>query len=110
MTFTIHDPFAINLRLQTKRLLSEIPQNTAYHEALHNTSTTRQLLATLSRLLALPQFTQVVATLFRPILLDLCVRWIGDEAIVEDALVALCYLLEVHEELFPYVVIFPLGS
>lgn len=107
MTFTtaIHDPLAINLRLQTRRLLSEIPQNTVYHEAIHNTSTARQLLATLSRLLALPQFTQVLATLFRPILFDLCARWIGDEAIVENALVALCYLLEVHEELFPYVVL-----
>lgn len=100
----IHDPLAINLRLQTKRLLAEIPPNTVHYEVLDNAPTTQLLLATLSNHLALPQFTQLVATLFRPILLDLCVRWIRNENNIEDALIALSYLLEVHEELFPCVI------
>ncbi|KAF8967136.1 hypothetical protein BDZ97DRAFT_1903538 [Flammula alnicola] len=72
-----------------------------HYDALNNASTTRQLLATLSSLLAAPAFTQLVATLFRPILIDLCARWLESENDVEEHLVALCHLLEVHEELFP---------
>jgi midasin len=50
-----------------------------------------------------PAYTQLIATLFRPILIDLCARWLENEDGSEQYLVALCYLLEVHEELFPYV-------
>ena len=99
----IHDPLTINIHRQRRQLLSYIPTDTLYHEALSNASTNRELLTTLSGLLAVSQFTQLVATLFRPILLDLCARWIDNEHDVEDHLIALCYLLEVHEELFPCV-------
>ena len=99
----IHNPLAINLRRQKDALLSSIPPNTTHYGALKSATTTRQLLSTLSSLLAVPAFTKLVATLFRPILTDLCARWLESEDDVEEHLVALCCLIEVHEELFPYV-------
>ncbi|CAA7261484.1 unnamed protein product [Cyclocybe aegerita] len=103
MTFAsaIHDPLAINLHRQTSRLLTSIPEHDHHHASLHNASSTRQLLAALSSTLAAPAYTQLVATLFRPLLIDLCARWLEMEGDEERHLVALCYLVEVHEELFP---------
>jgi len=72
---------------------------------LNNVTTTRQLLSILSSLLAVPAFTQLVATYFRPILIELCVRWLEGGQGAEEHLFALCYLVEVHEELFPYVLL-----
>ena len=108
MTFNsaIHDPLAIDIQRQKGKLLACIPRDTLYYNAFNNASTNREILVTLSGLLAVPQFTQLVSTLFRPILLDLCARWIDIEHDLEDHLVALCYLLEVHEELFPFVCFF----
>ncbi|KAF8890021.1 hypothetical protein CPB84DRAFT_1411321 [Gymnopilus junonius] len=97
----IHNPLAINLRRQKDALLSSILPNTPHHEALKSASTTRKILSVLSSLLAVPAFTKLIATLFRPILTDLCARWLDSEAGAEEHLVALCYLVEVHEELFP---------
>lgn len=102
----IHDPLKINLRRQKTLLLSSISPNTIYSDALINASSSLQLLATLSTILAVPAYTQLIATLFRPILIDLCARWLEAEDESEQHLVALCYLLEVHEELFPYVTFF----
>ena len=99
----IHDPLKINLHRQKTLLLSSIPQNTIYTEALIKASFSSQLLATLSTILAVPAYTQLIATLFRPILIDLCARWLESKDESEQYLIALCYLLEVHEELFPYV-------
>ena len=53
----------------------------------------------LSQLLSNPAYTQIIATLFRPILIELCARWLDEGS--EDNLVALTLLIEVHEELFP---------
>ena len=97
----IHDPLGINLIRQKGLLLSSISSNSIYFEALNNASSSSQLLKTLSTLLAVPAFTQLIATLFRPILMDLCARWLENEDKSEPHLVALCYLFEVHEELFP---------
>jgi midasin len=105
MTFAspLHDPLAINLRRQTSCLLSSIAPSTPHYDALNIVVTTRQLLSNLSSLLAVPAFTQLVATYFRPILMELCVRWLEGEYGMEEHLFALSYLVEVHEELFPYV-------
>lgn len=100
-TSAIHDPLEINLSRQTRHLLSIIPSESEYAEAIKNASTTREFLATLSRLLTVPAYTQLIATYYRPILLDLCARWIEVDDSKEEQLVALCLLLEVHEELFP---------
>ena len=102
-TSAIHDPLEINLSRQTRHLLSIIPPESEYAEAIKNASTTRELLTQLSKLLAVPAYTQLIATYYRPILLDLCARWIEVDDSKEEQLVALCLLLEVHEELFPFV-------
>jgi len=102
----IHDPLALNLSRQKALLLSYIPPQTFHYNAIKQSNTTRQLLSTLSTLLAIPAFTKIIATLFRPILTDLCARWLEVDADVEQHLVALCYLVEVHEELFSYAALY----
>ena len=97
------DPLTINLRRQTTALLSTSSQ---YAIDIQNASSTTQLLAILSKLLAMPALTLTIATLYRPILYDLCARWLEDHQNIEDNLVALCLLIQVHEELFPFVCLF----
>ncbi|KAF5382460.1 hypothetical protein D9615_002742 [Tricholomella constricta] len=103
MTFTsaIHDPLFINLRRQTAILLSTIPNPSKHATDLFNVTSNVEHLAILSRLLSLPALTLKIATLYRPLLVDLCARWLDNSENSEDQLVALCLLLEVHEELFP---------
>ncbi|PPR00460.1 hypothetical protein CVT24_004521 [Panaeolus cyanescens] len=96
----IHNPLNINLHRQTKRLRSLIPSDSKHLQTLEHVAATHQLLATLSSLLAEPAYTKIVARLYQPILLDLCARWLQGTENIEQKLVALCYLLEVHEELF----------
>lgn len=97
---TIHDPCSINLNRQTQSLLSEISPESVYRTALTEAPTPGALLDTLSRLLFVPALTLSVATAFRPLLLDLCARWLEGEENKEEKLVALCLLLEPHEELY----------
>jgi len=98
----MQSPLAINLRRQTRALLDIIPKTSPHYAALRDVTTTRQLLASLSSVLAGPAFTKTVASLFRPLLVDLCARWLeSSTTYTEEQLFALCYLVEVHEELFP---------
>ncbi|KAJ3798746.1 P-loop containing nucleoside triphosphate hydrolase protein [Lentinula aff. detonsa] len=66
-----------------------------------NEKVRNQLLDDLSSALATPAYTTCIATLFRPILLDLCARWITNTRSLGNELISLCMLIEVHEELFP---------
>ncbi|KAG5350591.1 hypothetical protein C0989_010243 [Termitomyces sp. Mn162] len=100
-TSAIHDPLTINLRRQTTLLLEKIPNSSKYATDVLNAKSTTDLLVALSQLLSHPAFTLTIATLYRPILFDLCARWLDSEENTEDQLVALCLLLENHEELFP---------
>ncbi|KAL0578801.1 AAA ATPase midasin [Marasmius crinis-equi] len=89
-----HDPLKFNIQRQKTRLVTKFP----------SLSTQQLSNAELSRLLSVPAFTRSVATLFRPILFDLCARFLlkeEEEDDLEDELVALCLLIQVHEELFP---------
>ncbi|KZT60094.1 P-loop containing nucleoside triphosphate hydrolase protein [Calocera cornea HHB12733] len=62
----------------------------------------KRLLRCLSDALAIPELTWLVATAFRPILIDLAARWLDDSpAFTFERLHCLAYLLEVHEELYP---------
>ncbi|KAG6909303.1 hypothetical protein DXG01_001247, partial [Tephrocybe rancida] len=100
-TSAIHDPLTINLRRQTTLLLATIPNPSKYATDIINVKSTTDLLVTLSQLLQVPAFTLTIATLYQPILFDLCVRWLDVVENTEEQLVALCLLLENHEELFP---------
>ncbi|KAJ7432805.1 P-loop containing nucleoside triphosphate hydrolase protein [Mycena galericulata] len=99
----IHDPLAINLRGQTRVLLSSLPPDSPHSPTILTAAskTSTELLIVLSGLLSCSQLTLLVATIYRPILLDLSARWLDEPQNTEDQLEALCYLLEVHEELFP---------
>ena len=99
-----HDPLTINLEQQTRVLLETTPADSPLHDSLLTAPTRSELLRRLSRALLLPGLTSAVATAFRPVLLDLCARWLEDDEDEEDKLEALCLLLAVHPELFPCVV------
>lgn len=98
---TYKDPLKINLAKQTRALLALLPSGSKYFSAISLASSSAKLLSTLSQLLAVESLTLAIADLFRPLLVDLCARWISDEDGLEDRLIALCCLIEVHEELFP---------
>ncbi|EAU86094.2 MDN1 midasin family protein [Coprinopsis cinerea okayama7 len=100
-TYRNQNPLAVHLQRQTQHLASVIPPGSVSITELQNASNTQSFLNTLSTLLSNPAYTQIVATLFRPILMDLCARWLEDGKNPERNLCALAYLLEVHEELFP---------
>ncbi|KAL4245562.1 Midasin [Abortiporus biennis] len=94
-----HDPLTINLHRQTKILLGQLPSK--YAESLRTVNSRVQLFSLLSGLLATPGLTLTVATAFRPILLDLCSRFLSDYRNKEEKLEALCLLLEFHPEIYP---------
>ncbi|PBK75109.1 midasin [Armillaria solidipes] len=91
---TVYDPLYFNFHRQNQIFLEKVRSNNAL-------ITTQLSLATLSRLLAVPALTTTVADVYRPILFDLCARWIEQPDCTEDQLVAICLLIEVHEELYP---------
>lgn len=100
-TSEVHNPLGINLKKQTSILISRLPQDSPYANALKKVSTRSELLETLSRLLAVPGLTNAVATAFRPLLLDLCARWLHTDEYRDERLEAFCLLLEIHPELYP---------
>ncbi|KAF9262904.1 P-loop containing nucleoside triphosphate hydrolase protein [Marasmius fiardii PR-910] len=95
---TFHDPLSFNIRRQKRRLNSKFP---SLNVSLSDASTPSEFLNLLSHLLTVPAFMSSIATLFRPILFDLCARFLQREGDLEDEVVALCFLIQVHEELFP---------
>ncbi|KAF8635894.1 hypothetical protein AX15_000074 [Amanita polypyramis BW_CC] len=97
----VYDPFTINLRRQTRLLSQKLPQNSPYAVELSNVTSVRGLLLVLSRLLAKAELTEVIAAMFRPILTDLCARWIEGDDCTNEQLFAIALLVEVQEELYP---------
>lgn len=56
----------------------------------------------LARLLAFPALTEEVSTRFRPLLMDLCARWIGMNDLEDHKVFeAFAALLRPHREIFP---------
>lgn len=102
MAHIIYDPLAINLYRQTRLLIPKLPQNPPYAEELSNATSERELLAILSRLLAKPELTELIFKAFRPILLDLCARWVEADDCTDEQLFSIAFLVEVQEELYPY--------
>ncbi len=99
----IMEPLRLNLEQQTQKLLGDIPHGSPYSTVLQNVSRPA-LLDTISALLRVPQLTLTVATLFRPLLLDLCARWLHQVDTERlEKFEALCLLLEVYPELHPCV-------
>ncbi|KAL1744525.1 hypothetical protein HDZ31DRAFT_82642 [Schizophyllum fasciatum] len=95
------DPLAFNLRRQTQALLDSLPKGSELESEIQSARSHEDLFNALSRWLAAPAFTWRIATTFRPILVDLCARWLQSPEMTEEQFVALCFLVEIHEELFP---------
>lgn len=100
---TFQDPLTINLEHQTRIFLESVARDSPVHNILLGAPSRLDLLRQLSRIILLPAHTLAVASAFRPILIDLCARFLEDEADEVDKLEALCLLLELHPELFPCV-------
>ena len=98
---TFHDPLTMNFRRQTARLIELLPSDSPYSSDLRNARSHSELLQLLSILLAIPAYTATIASLFRPLLFDLCARWLHDGQQRKEKFEALCFLIEVHPELFP---------
>lgn len=98
-----HDPLAMALSRQVTALVSLLPHESPYRSLLQACSSNSDILDCLSRLLLVLPSTLLVASKFRPILLDLSARWLHDESHIEEKFVALCLLVQPYEELFPYV-------
>ncbi|KAI0822070.1 midasin [Trametes gibbosa] len=95
------DPLRLNLRKQTQKLIDLHYLGDAHSIALKNAASRKALLELLSRLLLLPQYTMVIATFYRPILLDLCARWLDQTTDSLQKLETLSLLLGVHPEVYP---------
>lgn len=97
----LKDPLKMNLGRQTRSLLEKLGTESRFVSHIQNTTTRRELLDALSQLLVTPTFTLLVAREFRPVLFDLCARWLLVDGLTDEILVALCLLIEPHPELFP---------
>lgn len=105
------NPLQFNLVGQSHTLLLKIGQSIKnvqdkqHLEGILNqppTSTVSQALNAASNLLVVPAFTLFVADTFRPLLIDLCARWLEhDELDTLDRFSALCLLAEPYQEIFP---------
>ena len=96
-----NDPLAINLPKQTRVLLAHLPPDSPYLSQISPATSPKALLSILSRLLAVPTLTVTISDLFQPLLIDLCARWLHDQEDLENRFIALCLLIENHEELYP---------
>lgn len=118
----LRDPLQLNLKRQIKKLIDVVA---VQHLAIESQLPTileifnsfaygigvvvgkKVLLDAVSRCLSVPQLLESVVDLFRPLLTDLLARWLDDEnvdeEVKEERLVALAYVVEVYEEIFPSV-------
>ncbi|KAI0314077.1 hypothetical protein OF83DRAFT_1165344 [Amylostereum chailletii] len=95
------NPLSVNLRARLSYLLEKIPAHFPHISSLQNPLSRSHLLHTLSRALYYPSTTLLVADAFRPLLLDLCARWLNDTEALESKLTAFCLLVQPHEEIYP---------
>ena len=99
----LRDPLSLNPKSQWLEFTSNFPEWTSHVQANVADSSSGEVLSLASKCLLLPSCTIIVADAFRPLLLDLCARWLKDSESLEDKLSALCLLLQPHTEIFPYV-------
>lgn len=105
----INDPLNINIERQAQVLLSQLqssslpgPISLSLEQIIKASLPPQEALTQISRLLAVPYLTTLVARAFRPLLVDLCARFLEDEAIDEvRRLETLAFLIEIHEEVYP---------
>ncbi|KAI5117001.1 hypothetical protein M0805_002669 [Coniferiporia weirii] len=100
-TWNIPDPLSLDVHRQLGLLLELIPQDSPFFGILQGPHNGNALLNTLSRCMLHPSLTLAVTWTFRPLLLDLCARWLDDNDDLLEKLEAFSLLIEVHEEIYP---------
>jgi midasin len=99
----LRDPLSLDLKSQWLAFTSRFPGWSAYSQVNLDTASSKDILSLASKFLLLPSCMTIVADTFRPVLLDLCARWLESSDELEDKLSALCFLLQPHTEIFPCV-------
>jgi len=97
------DGLAFNLERQLHLFLQAVLPSVDPLIAQLQASSVPDALPLLSTLLKDPKYTLLVFQNFRPILLDLCARWLDDEIEDETKFSAFGFLVPCCEELYPYV-------
>jgi midasin len=105
LTKNIRDPLSLDLRSQWLDFASKYPAWSAHSQVNLVDALPKELLLLASKFLLIPSYTTIIADTFRPLLLDLCARWLENSDELEDKLCALCLLLQPHVEIFPYVLL-----
>lgn len=98
---TLNDSLTINLNQQIRLLAEELPEGSSLVSLLQNASSRSELLKQLSRYVATPGLSEITARLLKPVLLDLCARWLEKETELDEKFEAFALLLEIHPEIFP---------
>ncbi|KAG8724797.1 hypothetical protein FRC12_024266, partial [Ceratobasidium sp. 428] len=106
-----HNPLEFDIIGQSRALLLKLGQNVQNAQDRLNIEgllsqlsepNVSQALNAISNLLATPALTLLVADMFRPLLIDLCARWVENDQLSDvDRFAALCLLVEPYEEVFP---------
>ncbi len=99
----LRDPLSLNPKSQWLAFTSKFPDSFSTPQADLVDTSPGDILSLASKFLLLPSCTTIVADTFRPLLLDLCARWLESSDALEEKLSALCFLLQPHTEIFPYV-------
>ena len=99
----VKDALAFNLELQLQLFLQAVSPSVDTLIAQLQASSLPDALCLLSTLLKNPKYTLLVLQNFRPVLLDLCARWLDDESDDEAKFSAFGFLIPCCEELYPYV-------
>jgi midasin len=99
----LHDPLSLNPKSLWLEFTSKFPEWTYHFQANLADPSPGDVLSLASKFLLLQPCTSIIANIFRPLLLDLCARWLEHSEALEDKLSALCFLLQPHMEIFSYV-------
>ncbi|KAH8108664.1 P-loop containing nucleoside triphosphate hydrolase protein [Phellopilus nigrolimitatus] len=102
----ITDPLTLDARKHMQYLLELIPQDSPFVDVFLKVHSGNTLLSTLSCYMLQPSLTLAIAWSFRPLLMDLCARWLEDDGELYAKLEGLAMLIEVHEELYPILSLF----
>ena len=101
----LRNPTSMNVQQHLQDLLHSLPADAAHVQSFRKALSTGNILDVLSTYLRNPSLTLAITGAFRPLLMDLCARWLDarkESRSDLDVLEALTLLLEVQEELFPY--------
>jgi len=114
------DPLKLNLRKQVRGLIKLVSSRldfvdeqlvgavnvlSCFNNSAVLTSSVGEVLEALSRCLGTPHLVRSIVKFFRPLLVDLCARWLEYEEEEEEAkelkLAVLAYLVQGLEEIYP---------